>query len=130
MKKRGRFGFTLIEVIVTLVLSAIAMAALVPFMGRVFLLSHETGAQLQGGLDIRSAMEDLVARNTNAVERIRVRVGAQGGTYLGQFVVVDNRYVAFPGNAESVVVSTNNLLKVTLRNPQGETLTRLFTNPL
>lgn len=132
MKSERTSGFTLIEVIVTIVIMAIALAAALPLLDRVFLQSHEPRVLLHGGLDLYATMEDLVAWHTNSLEDLRGYVGSEGGAYPvdTRFVVVDNHYVAFPGNLESATVASNNLLKVTLQAASGERLTRIFTEPL
>ena len=133
MNGRRPAGFTLIEVVAAIVLSAIAMAAILPFLDRVFLMSYEPREQLREGLALQSTMEDLVAwqnANTNGLDALQARVGAENSLYLGLYTVRDNHYVAFPGNAESEVVATNNLLNVTLQNALGETASRLFAEPL
>lgn len=129
MKQKGRYGFTLVEVIVAIVLSALAMAALVPFLGDVFLLAHEPRVQLRDALSLQSAMEELVAFNTNGLEMLQAEVGLEGTYYRGSFQVADNHYTAF-NSASEIPPATNNLLKITLQNRLGETLTRLFTEPL
>lgn len=131
MKALRPAGFTLIEVVVAIVLSAIAMAAILPFLDRVFQLGFEPREQLREGLALQAAMEDLVAwQNTNALARVQERVGAENSQYLGQYRVLDNHFIAFADNSESAVVASNNLLKVTLQNSLGETATRLFAEPL
>ena len=122
-----RKGFTLLEVIAAIVVSSIALAAVVPLLGRIFTLSHEPRVQLRDGVDLHAAMEDLVALQwTNRADVVQAAVGAEGGTYAGRLTVVHNRYVTFTGGVEGGTPSTNNLLKVTLRNPLGEQLSRLF----
>lgn len=132
MKKTDNGGFTLIEIIVTIVISAIALAAVLPLLDRVFLRSHEPRILLHGGLDLQSSMEDLVAWHTNGLESLRAYVGPEGGLYPPdtRFNVVNNRYIAFSDHVESATVSSNNLLKITLQAASGETLTRLFTGQL
>ncbi len=130
MKKLNPSGFTLIEVIVAIVLSAIAMAAILPMLDRVFQLSHEPRTTLQAGLDLQTAMDELVAwdmAHTNNPVLLYDHVPAAGGTFLGQTVVF-NGFTAFSGGGE-VAPTTNNLLKISLRNPLGETVTRLFGPP-
>lgn len=129
MKQHRTCGFTLIEVVVAIVISALAMAAILPFLGDVFLLAHEPRLQLRDALSLQSAMEDLIAFHTNGLEVLRAEVGSEGSMHRDAFRVIDNHYTAFSGANESVPV-TNNLLKVTLQNSLGETLTRLFTEPL
>jgi prepilin-type N-terminal cleavage/methylation domain-containing protein len=130
MKMEKTSGFTMIELIATIVLSAIAMAALLPLLSQTFLRSFEPRQQLRDGLVLHTAMEELVARNTNDLEQLRQFVGVEGSTYRGLFTVQANRYITFVANAESVNTVSNNLLKITLRTPLGESLTRLFTEPL
>jgi len=129
MKRSFKTGFTLVEVIVAIVISALAMAALLPFLGDVFLLAHEPRVQLRDALSLQSVMEDLVAFHTNGLDVLRVEIGNEGTHYRGTFRVVDNHYTAF-NNTVEIPPATNNLLKVTLENGLGETVTRLFTEPL
>lgn len=130
MNRRRTNGFTLIEVIVAIVLSAIALAAILPMLDKVFLLSHEPRTTLQAGLNLQSAIEELVAwdaAHSNTPALVQAHVGSVGGTFMGQTVAF-NGFTAFSGGSE-VAPTTNNLLKITLRNPLGETVTRLFAVP-
>lgn len=120
-------GFTLIEVIVVIVLTAVAMGAILPFLGNVFMASHEPLTQMNEGIALQETMEDLVAGHTNSLESLRVRVGSEGGAY-SNFTVLYNRYVEFPGGSENP--AGTNLLKVTLQNSLGESITRLFARSL
>ncbi len=128
--KHAYQGFTLIEVIVTIVISAIALAAVVPLLGAVFMRSHEPHGQLRDGAELHSAMENLVARhlpgNGIDLESLRTAVGAEGSSPADGLTVVHNRYVSFVGGVESGTPATNTLLKVTLANGLGERLSRLF----
>ena len=128
--RQTKRGFTLIEVLVTIVIAAIAMAAILPFLGNVFLRSYEPRTQLIGALDLQSAMEELVALHTNDLENLKQQVGPENAMLHGRFRIVDNRYVAFSGYNESGSTTNMNLLKVTLQNDLGETVTRIFSVPL
>ncbi|MFU8780665.1 MAG: type II secretion system protein [Kiritimatiellia bacterium] len=120
-------GFTLIEVIVTILIMAIALAAIVPLLSQAFLLSHEQPGQLAEAMALHSAMEDLVAfQSGNTLEAFRAIVGPEGSVRNGRFTVVHNRYVGFVGGAETGSPTHNVLLKVTLQNALGERLNRLF----
>jgi prepilin-type N-terminal cleavage/methylation domain-containing protein len=130
MKTHEQRGFTLIEVLVVIVLLTITLAAILPFLDQVYLLSYEPGAQMRDNYALRSAMEELVLWHTNDLDLLMQHVGDEGGSYLGQFTVVDNHYITFTANQETDSVSSNNLLKITLENQLGETATRLFTVPL
>jgi prepilin-type N-terminal cleavage/methylation domain-containing protein len=131
MKKRchTRSGFTLLEVIATLVVAAIAASVLIPLLGRVFARNYETRVQYREIADLQSAMESLVTRGTNSLAVLSAHVGAEGGTYAGRYTVVQNRYVQFSGGAEASATNTA-LLKITLQNSLGETVTRLFAESL
>lgn len=123
----SRTGFTLIEVVATLVLTALAFLALLPFLDQVFLRSHEPRVQLQQAMNLQSAMENLVATHTNTLANLRTRVGSVGDAVGDGVTVAENEYITFTGGLEGGSPSSNNLLKVTLRNTLGEEVTRLFT---
>lgn len=124
MRKKG---FTLLEVVVTIVLSALAMAAVVPLLSQVFMRSHEPRIQLREAFDLHAAMENLVAlKETNTLTQLHTLAGGEGSLYGGRFTVVHNRFVTFTGYTEGGTPTTNNLLKITLRNALGEQTSRLF----
>ena len=138
MKIRRPAGFTLIEVIVALVLSAIAMAVILPLLDRVFQLSHEPRTTLQDGLDLQTAMDGLVAlHEAHAYDVAWLRDNLEAQLPAGIGVVMTNtHYAEFtvatngPGREKPpYAVTTTNLLKVTLRNSLGERATRFFTVP-
>ncbi len=138
MSSRRPAGFTLIEVVAAIVLSAIAMAAILPFLSNVFLKSHEPRTQLDEGLALQTAMENLVvwhSFNTNAppginsLDLLRQYIATN---LPSDIVALETNYVDFAGGTETT--STNkDLLKVTLlidRDDVIERVTRLFTRPL
>ncbi len=127
MKKDCPAGFTLIEVVVAIVLSAIALAAILPMLDRVFQLSHEPRTTLQDGLSLQAAMDELVFLHEAHTNNLAWLYGHVGAEFQGQ-AVVDKYYLAFANGVETAA-ATNNLLKIVLRNAQGETATRLFTVP-
>ena len=134
MNGRRPAGFTLIEVVAAIVLSAIAMAAILPFLSSVFLRSYEPRTQMDEGLALQTAMENLVVwhsanagvAGTNSLELLRRYVA----TNLPAGIVArETNYVDFAGGAETA--STNPaLLKVALANGFNEAVTRLFARPL
>jgi|GEM_PF-2097757 prepilin-type N-terminal cleavage/methylation domain-containing protein len=135
MKIRRPTGFTLIEVIVAIVLSTIAMAAILPFLGNVFMKSYEPRTQMDEGLALQSAMENLVVwhheSNTNPADpdklealREYVRTNLPDG-----IVALRTNYVAYAGQAETATTNRS-LLSVTLANSLGESTSRLFAKPL
>ena len=85
-------------------------------------------------------VRDLVPLySTTNPKNLKQRIGAEGsvqsaneygknadGTYT-TYTVVTNRFIKLAGGSESDdTTGNNNILKVTLRNDQGETLTALF----
>ncbi len=122
-----RRGFTLIEVVITIVISALALAAIVPLLGRLFTSSHEPPAQLREAVELHAAMENLSAlQPTLTLSQFSNTIGPEGDLYANRFTIIHNRYVTFTGNTEGGTPATNSLLKVTLRNALGEDLSRLF----
>ena len=127
LRHKRTFGFTLIEVVVTIVVMAIALAAVVPLLSQAFLRSYELPMQLREATGLHSAMEDIVALQADhTLESLRTAVGAEGEIWGGDYRVVHNRYVTFIGGLEAGNPAQNLLLKITLRNTLGEQLTRLF----
>lgn len=129
MSARSPSGFTLIEVIVAIVLTAIGMAAILPLLGSVFMSSHEPLMWMNEGVALQKTMENLVVWHTNGLESLRAHVGPETGSY-SNFTVLHNRYVEFSGGNEVAAGSTNYVLKITLQNSQGEFITRLFARSL
>ena len=129
MKSSSRVcgGFTLIEVIITVVVAALALAAILPFLGQVFLRSHEPRVQLTAAMDLQTAMEELVAWHTGDLSTLQNRVGTEGSMFTHRFRVVENRFVEFTDDGVETASSETRLLKITLRNDLGETVTRLFS---
>jgi len=127
-----RAGWTLIELILTILLVAIALAAVVPFLGGTFTRSNEPRTQIVDAMELQSGIEDIVALQTpsTTLPQLRTRVGPEGGTWNVHLTIVENRFVGFPGGAETAAPATNSLLKITLRNALGERITRLFSDPL
>jgi prepilin-type N-terminal cleavage/methylation domain-containing protein len=131
MKMHRPSGFTLIEVIVAIVLSAIAMAAILPLLGNVFLMAHEPREQLHEAFALQSAMDELVVWHRENIHSADLGpfVAHVDDHFPRNGVTAQRGYIEFIGEAESATSATN-LFKVTLQNSLGETLVRLFTVPL
>ena len=134
MKKQQQTrGFSLVEVIVAIVVTAVAATVAIPYLNGILTRSQRPMATLRAAIDLHTAMENIVGAYTNNPAALSASVGAEGGSYqnvYGQYAVVYNRFIQFSGaNAEQAATGTNLLLKVAIRNSQGETLTRLFGVP-
>ena len=128
-------GFTLIEVVIAIIFSAFAMAAILPFLGEVFYRSSEPRTQMHDALALQAAMEGLVAdyvtlaTNETLVD-FRQRAGSVVAAVAPSVTVISNNFTRFLLPSGQEAAPTNNtLLKITLRNSQGETATRLFGRP-
>lgn len=120
-------GFTLIEIVVTIVVMSIALAAVVPLLSHAFMRSYELPMQLRAATGLHSAMEDIVAlQAADTLASLHVTVGPEGEVWGDGYRVVHNRYVTFVGGQETGNPVDQVLLKITLRNALGEQLTRLF----
>lgn len=136
MKNARPAGFTLIEVIVAIILSAIAMTAILPMLDRVFQLSHEPRTTLQAGLSLQAAMDGLVTLHEAHSNDLRwLKANAKDHLPPGIGVAM-NYNVEFTNGVNGIgrekppyAVTTTNLLKITLTNALGERATRLFTVP-
>lgn len=133
MKMRGasrRRGFTLIEVIIALVLVAIAGTLLVVFMGAALTRSADSAITLGRTYKLQRVMENIrAASRTNSVIQVSASVGAEGTSQnnsFGEYDVIHNRTIQFVGNAEQHAPGTTNILKVTIRSDSGERLTALL----
>jgi len=127
---RHRTGFTLIEVIVTLTLVAVVAAMLLPYLSKTFAHSGDTVVNLNELYSLQEVMENIVAdyaEHSNDAGRIWIRVGSPGvhDNQYGQYELVTRQYIRFSGGGE-VAGTASNALKITIRNTQGENLTRLF----
>lgn len=134
MSRSRSTGFTLLEVVAVIVFSAIAMAAILPFLGNVFLRSAEPRLQLHDGLRLQAAMDALIAEHvampTNDLRVFQRRVTGVVTAVGADISVRGNQFVRFTNGQEVAATTTRNLLRITLQNAQGETMTRLFTEQL
>jgi Tfp pilus assembly protein PilV len=135
MKPRHPGGFTLIEVVVAIIFSAFAMAAILPFLGDVFYRSSEPLTQMHDALALQAAMEGLVAdyvtlATNETLADFQLRAGSVVAAVAPSVTVVSNNFTRFliPSGLEAVPTNYT-LLKISLRNRQGETATRLFGRP-
>lgn len=138
MKNPRPSGFTLIEVIVAILLSAIAMAAILPMLDRVFQLSHEPRTTLQQGLSLQSAMEQLVLNHEAHSNNLswlwnNVAAGLPAGIGVDRSFTHMVEFTNGPGGIRvekpPYTVAATNLYKITLTNSLGESVARLFTVP-
>ena len=124
-------GFTLIEVIVTLVLVSIAAASLATYISRSANQVHRPRETLRDILSLQAVIENIVSSHNALmdVDALSLEIGSEGSSAdndFGVYYVLHNRFVEFDGANEEMSAVTNELLKVSIQNDLGESLTRLF----
>lgn len=140
-------GFTLIEVIVTLIVASILGTMLVTFMGSNVMQSANPVIMAQNGSYLNQIMENMTAdykrilsTASNPMATFMANVGAEGSSQTRYsddahpYTIVDRHGITFgPGSPVTETAdasATPNILKVTIRYPAGTggmTLTALFT---
>jgi prepilin-type N-terminal cleavage/methylation domain-containing protein len=125
-------GFTLVEIIITLTVTAILSVMLVQFMGTSLSRSTEPILSVQEGMTLQGVFENmhadykqlLLTENTPLdIFKTRVEAG-----YYGTYTLTDSKYILFDGAQIEVPCNTPDcrLLKVTIA--MGDhSLTSLFT---
>ena len=132
-------GFSLIEVIVAIVIAAIASVLLIQFMGGNMERSLAPLVRVDQIYRLTTVMENITAHYknlllTNADPLGTLDTDIQNGNvstntpYFGEYEATTPQYIQFSGNAETACSGVNcRILRVDLR--QGEhRLTALFTN--
>jgi len=128
-------GFTLIEVIITLVVVAIVGTMLYTTLGTPVSQSSAPISRLQKSFALHQIIENFVTvyekYYAGDLDALKAAIGTEGATMnnaYGQYTVVENRYIKFVSDVEqqALATDTHNLLKVTIKNSNNETLTYIF----
>lgn len=140
---RGNRGFTLLEVIVTLIVAAIMGSILVSFMGDNITGSVMPLRRVQNANTLTQVFENITsdynklnfddndAGTSVALSTLNSHIDSgnvsTSDPYYGSYTIVYKGYIAFSGGSQTADTSGNNrVLKVTLK--QGDqTITTLFT---
>ncbi len=134
-------GFTLIEIIVTLVIAAVVGTGLVQYLGTSLTKSSVPIQRLRQALDLQKVMENITAdyreNYTSDLSGLSGEIGEGEGEKTndyGTYFVVDNDFISFNQvgtsttyNEDEVGTSPPTLLKVTIKNDLGDILTTLFS---
>jgi prepilin-type N-terminal cleavage/methylation domain-containing protein len=125
-------GFTLIEVIITLVVLAVLASMLVTAMGTSLNISSSPITRLRQTMSLQQAMENIRANfdATNNLATLTTAVGTgQQNNSFGIYEVVDNKYIKFSGYSEVAGITADGILKVTIKDQgSGLALTELFVS--
>lgn len=132
-QEHSSWGFTLIEVIITLMIAAILGVVMYEYLGSSLVRSSEPFVRLTKSFSLRQVVENVSADyKQNYIQNLpglKTKLGVEGSQQTngyGVYTVVYNRYITFDaGNAETTATAEK-VLKVTIKNDQNETITMLF----
>ena len=129
---RDNSGFTLIEMTIALVVTAILGVILVTALGSSLTNSSQPIFRLQQTMALLQTMEniraDFTVSNDLALLKTAIGTGVQSNSY-GNYEVLENAYVKFAGYTEAPGVASDGILKVTIRDStSGMVLTELFVD--
>ncbi len=123
-------GFTLIEIIVTLVIAGIFGSILVVYFGGALTRSATPLERLDQALSLQSVMENITADYRNNLrkdlEELQSRIDRIDDNDYGSYTVIHNHFIKFVDGSEDLDTENMTLLKVTIQNAQGEQVTTLF----
>jgi prepilin-type N-terminal cleavage/methylation domain-containing protein len=124
-------GFTLIEIIVTLTVTAILSVMLVQFMGTSLSRSAEPILSMQEGMVLQGVFENMNADYkqlllTHDTPLVTFKARVDAGDY-GTYAITDSKYILFDGNQVEVPCNTPDcrILKLTI-SLGDHSLTSLF----
>jgi len=140
MIKKYNEGFTLIEIIVALIVLAIAAAMMVPFFGKALTQSPLPLVNLQKATSLQTVMENIVSDSdsflfngkksgpTSCADLGTLQTNITNKLY-GTYNIVQNSFISFDAsnNEQNQTCAQSAILKVTIKDTTGETLTSLFT---
>ena len=137
MKKLGQKGFTLIEIILTLVVAAILGTILVQFMGTSLTRSAEPVIMVQEGFSLSEVMEKmtahykyLLATDNNPLTTFKNNIEngnvEENTPYFGQYSI-QTAYITFSGGNEAPDTEASNKILKVIINKGDQSLAALFT---
>lgn len=130
-------GFSLIEIIVTLILVGIMAAMIIPFFASGVTSSHTPIQIVSNTMDLNTVMANIVEdyeRNyLHDLDGLKTHITGNDG--YGTYSVQEKIFVKFStsGSLEDIDAAPGDedygtYLKVTITNGEGDTLTHLFTH--
>lgn len=136
-------GFTLIEVIITIVVLAILATMLFTYFGKAFTGSSTPATRLDNALQLQTVMENITddyvnlnnpSNNQHDLATLQTRIGTENSVMnnnYGKYKVVENHYIKYDLSVsyqEQPDTTNLNLLKATVQSmADGERLTLVFS---
>lgn len=135
VETKNQEGFTLIEIILTIVLASILGSMLVSYVGTAMIRSSEPIGWLKKTLALNMTMENITNdyNNTQDIAALKASVGAEGvdqDNDYGSYHVEENRYIEFVSeNEQNDTTCPYTILKVTISDTvnTGQKFTSIFT---
>jgi len=143
MKRHEHFaspaGFTLIEIIATLMLSALLSGMIIAYFGTGLTESGRPVRRLQATFALSSVMEHITAEyeerktDQNAetgqtlLSGLKNELDENQKDYIEDDGSIETHFVQFVDGVEEASSSDTNILKVTITNQDSASLTALFT---
>ena len=129
-------GFTLLEIIITLIISSILGAIMVQTLGTSLYKSAQPVAMVQNANYLHQVFERmnseykrLLLTDSDPLETLKTSLGNEGtdqnNTY-GTYTILINRYIKFTGNNEVNENTLKTILKASIKYGT-QTITGLFT---
>jgi len=128
-------GFTLVEVIITLVVIAIVGSMMFSVLGTSLSKSSDPIFRMKKTFELQQVMENFVTAYekyyAGDLDGLKASITA-GETSeskpYGSYTIVENLFIKFVSNVEQPAgdTDTHDLLKVTIKNSNNETLTYIF----
>ncbi|MFC1495549.1 type II secretion system protein [Thermodesulfobacteriota bacterium] len=132
-------GFTLIEIIATLLVVSILGTLLFQYFGESFMRSSKPIERLNQTLILQQVIENInedyersPKTETYIDSILRINIGNAGTDQdnpYGKYSVVENHFIKFVGELENPITAADpkDTLKVTLKNKIDESMTIFFT---
>ena len=128
-------GFTILEIIITIIVAAILGTIIFQYLGTSMLKSSVPIHRLQTSFSLKQVMENITEdykQSPSGLIALQTKIGAEGtdqNNDYGQYHVVSNEFIKFSGNTTvQDDTGVNDKLNVTIENSLGETLTALFVS--
>lgn len=138
MKKincKTKNGFTLIEIIITLVIASILGVVIFQYLGSALTRSADPIFRLKKSLSLQQVAENIHAdyKENFSIDMagLKAKIDNPSTSGYGNYSVVTSKYIKFSNFQEIDEPDPNikTMLKVTIKNDQNETLTMLFIVP-
>ncbi|MDP2644187.1 MAG: prepilin-type N-terminal cleavage/methylation domain-containing protein [Dehalococcoidia bacterium] len=128
-------GFTLLEIIITIIIGSILSTLIIPYLGKALTDSSKPIQRLSSAMGLKQVVENI----TEAYEQspadlagLKTSIGAEGSSQnnsYGAYQVVENLFIKFVSYNDTAISGGDpqNLLKVTIKDSAtGEIVTTLF----